>query len=151
MTVNSKFLIGWSSTDITPEEPIVLRGQFHARVSEGVNDPVTATVLALAPQDTDNANAAILVSCDLVGIPDCLRDSVREQVGKQLPELDVSRIILNATHTHTGPELSATNDTIRPGRPSTISDLYGVELPVMEPQEYTDRVVQRITRAVVFL
>lgn len=33
---------GWASTDITPGKPVVVTGQFHARVSEGVMDPVTA-------------------------------------------------------------------------------------------------------------
>ena len=40
-----KLLVGWSSVDITPESPVPLQGQFAARVSEGVLDPLTATVL----------------------------------------------------------------------------------------------------------
>ena len=32
-------LVGWGAADVTPEEPVVVQGQFHARVSEGVMDP----------------------------------------------------------------------------------------------------------------
>ena len=39
--------IGWAQADITPVKNVLLAGQFHARVSEGIMDPVTATVLAI--------------------------------------------------------------------------------------------------------
>jgi len=45
--------IGWSSADLTPHRPVLIAGQFHARVSEGVMDPVTATVLALESRADD--------------------------------------------------------------------------------------------------
>jgi hypothetical protein len=41
-----------------------------------------------------------MVSCDVVGIPDELLGLVRQEVLKQLPELDVRKLFLNATHTH---------------------------------------------------
>ena len=37
------FFIGWSSVDITPKSSVFLNGQYAARVSEGVMDPITAT------------------------------------------------------------------------------------------------------------
>ena len=42
--------IGWASVDITPERPVVLRGQFHARISNRVNDLLLATALVLAEE-----------------------------------------------------------------------------------------------------
>ncbi len=96
--------IGWATADITPDRPVVLRGQFHARVSEGVLDRVTATALALeAVEKGATKDWAILVSCDLVAIGDELRDRVREHVRTMLPELDPTKVFLNATHTHTAP------------------------------------------------
>ena len=35
------FFIGWALADITPDKPVLLSGQFHARISEGIMDPVT--------------------------------------------------------------------------------------------------------------
>ncbi len=140
--------IGWSQADITPEETVAVRGQFHARVSEGVSDPVTATALALESEGKDNKEAAVMVSCDLVGITDRLRDYVRESVAEQMPELNPNSIFLNATHTHTGPELSAVNDAIRSGLPSKISALYGTDLPVMPLEEYLEFAGDRISEAI---
>ena len=39
--------IGWAETEITPPDPVILTGLGHARVSEGVKDPLTATALAI--------------------------------------------------------------------------------------------------------
>ena len=39
--------VGWSMADITPERPVALTGQLHKRISESVQDRLTATVLAL--------------------------------------------------------------------------------------------------------
>ena len=44
---NSSIKIGWAEANITPDEPVLLQGQFHARVSEGVKNPIMATVMAL--------------------------------------------------------------------------------------------------------
>ncbi len=39
--------VGWATTDITPDKPVAIVG-FHAkRISRGVRDPLTATVLAM--------------------------------------------------------------------------------------------------------
>lgn len=96
--------IGWATADITPEQPVVLRGQFHARVSEGILDRVTATALALETvQEGATKDWAIMVSCDLVAIGDELRDQVRDHVRTALPELDPRKVFLHATHTHTAP------------------------------------------------
>ncbi len=98
--------IGWASTDLTPEKPVLVTGQFHARVSEGVLDPVTATALALEFfQDGKSTDFAVMVSCEFVTIPDGLRDAVRVRLEKILPEIDPMRVFLNATHTHTAPEV----------------------------------------------
>lgn len=93
-------LIGWSQTDITPPQPAFLAGQLYSRLSEGVLDPVTATVLAL-----DNGeHHALFVSCDLVAISSALQKEVRSR-SASLPGLNPQNIILHATHTHTGPEI----------------------------------------------
>ena len=49
--------VGWASVDISPDRPVLIAGQFHARVSEG------------------------------------------------LPDVEPRKAVLNATHTHDGPEV----------------------------------------------
>ena len=55
--------IGWASADITPDHPVLLRGQFHARISEGVMDPLTVTALAIESGRRRPSEKAILISC----------------------------------------------------------------------------------------
>ncbi len=103
---NHNLRIGWAQTDITPSEPVLIAGQFNARVSEGVENPLTATALALQTDD----DHVVLVGCDVLWISDELRDRVRSRVsaGSQnagAADLDLMKIVLNATHTHTAPEL----------------------------------------------
>lgn len=138
--------IGWATTSITPDEPVHLAGQHYARISEGVQDPVTATALALISGD-DMANAVILISCDLVTISDSLLDAVRKQVVANVPELQPQSIILNATHTHSAPLARQESDELkRIGLSMTCGE---VELPAMDPVDYIRWASKQIAEAAV--
>ncbi len=89
--------IGWASRSITPERPAMLHGQMHVRVSQGVENPLLVTALALER----DGEAAILVACDLCNITAGLLAETRARLRELLPAFDVSRLILNGTHTHT--------------------------------------------------
>ena len=89
--------IGWATRSITPELPAMLHGQMHVRVSQGVENPVTVTALAL---ERDGA-AAIFVACDLCNITARLLADARAQLRERLPAFDGTQLILHATHTHT--------------------------------------------------
>ncbi|OPZ83561.1 MAG: hypothetical protein BWY76_02215 [bacterium ADurb.Bin429] len=137
-------LIGWASCDLTPEEPVLLAGQFHARVSEGVMDPVTATALALEAAD---GAAVVMVSCDLVAIPDGLRDAVRAELRQALPEMDPHAVFLNATHTHTAPEIRVAADSLAFGG-GTVPPVVDADLSVMAPADYVATIAPRIAETV---
>ena len=122
--------IGWAQGCLTPREPVLIAGQFHARVSEGVDDDLTVTALALEKEQQQ----AVLASCDFVTIPDSLRDRVRETVKRLCPDLDPEAVVLNATHTHTGPELR----TPAPGA-AHVSMGTGIELEHMPVETYRER------------
>jgi len=94
-----KLLIGWASKDITPEKTVALVGQFRVRISKYVNDPITATALAIEAGN----DQAIMVSCDLVAIRSGIQSKSRELVKHRLPNFDIKKLFLNATHTHTAP------------------------------------------------
>ena len=93
--------IGWASADLTPVKPVLIAGQFHARVSEGVMDPLTATVLAIESVQGPEREQAILISCDFVAISDGMRDPsdlrtrVRQLVKELSPSIKVDRIMLD--------------------------------------------------------
>ena len=129
--------VGGATVSITPDRPVALAGQMHTRVAKGVESPVTATALALESRDGDKSlDTAILVSCDLVAIDAAVLDLTRRMVKDRLPDLDVRKLVLNATHTHTAP-------VVREG---------DYEIPkdgVMQPSEYVEFLCSRIADAVV--
>lgn len=91
--------IGWASRDVTTDKPINIPGQFHMRISEGVLDPVTVTALVIDNGD----DLAVFLSADLVVIRSGLLDEVRARVAELNPAIPTAKILMNATHTHTGP------------------------------------------------
>ena len=104
--LGAELFVGAASSDITPEKPAALAGQFHLRVSTGVETPITANAIALESREGDQSiDLAVMVSCDVVGIPADVLEMVRQEAAKRLPDLDTAKIFLAATHTHTAPEL----------------------------------------------
>lgn len=139
--------IGWGSADVTPEGPVNIRGQFHARVSEGVLDPLTATALALeSVRDGEAVASLVMVSCDHAAISDCLRDAVREHLRRDLPDLDPMAVFFGSTHTHTGPSTNLRPRYSSAGSEEEIFD--GVELDVMSPAAYVAFASERIAGAI---
>jgi len=128
----NKILIGWASKSITPTRTVILTGQFHARVSKNVNDPITSTALAI---ESGN-DQAIMVSCDLVAIRDGVQDKLREMLNSKLPGFDTKKIFLNATHTHTAPEM--VEGTYPPQ-----------DKEVMTSTEFTEFLITRLSEVVV--
>ena len=128
--------IGWAQGDVTPTDTVYIVGQFHARVSEGIQTPLTTTALAL---ESDNDHA-ILVSCDYVSISEPLRDRVRARL-EGVEGLDPMKVVMNGTHTHTGPQL-------RFSEADGWGSDCGVDLPVMPIPEYVDFAADRIADTV---
>ncbi len=135
--------IGWASADLTPEEPVVLTGFSRARVSEGVMDPITATVLVIeSVGDGDSADNVIMVSCDVISISDELRDRARAKVIQAVPEIDSDSVVLNVTHTHCGPETRTKPDLAEKlGKLDLEIPLawsrWGIDLGAMSPPDYS--------------
>ena len=143
-------IVGWANTDITPDRPVVIVGQFYARVSEGVLDPITATAMAFeSRREGATVAAGVIVSCDVVSIPDGFREMVRRRVADELPELDPRLIMLSATHTHTGPNARVPeSDAERPATAAMPGDA-GVELDVMDAADYARFAADRVAGAIV--
>ena len=95
----SNIRIGWSEISITPDKKVSLVGQFAERISQYVEKPLMATALVLDSGD----DCAILCSCDLVSVGWNLVLAVRQRLTQMGAEFDVSKVILSAIHTHTGP------------------------------------------------
>ncbi|MFO7975879.1 MAG: hypothetical protein R6V12_14735 [Candidatus Hydrogenedentota bacterium] len=144
---HSGLLVGWGEADVTPEQPVTLQGQFHARVSEGVMDPLTATAVAFESLNKGESTArVVMVSCDYSAISDDVRDGVRECLREALPELEPEAVYFGATHTHTGP-----STYVRPRYSQSAEEEarpYGVDLGVMSPADYVVFASERIAGAI---
>jgi hypothetical protein len=136
---HSNTSIGWASADVTPDKQVDLRGQFPARISEGIMDPITITALAIESGNGPSSKKAILISCDLIAIERSLLDSVRGLLKESLPEIEPEQIIINATHTHTAPLYSTDTNTM---------NRYGIELDAMAPSDYLKFASLQIAAAV---
>ncbi|MBR91071.1 MAG: hypothetical protein CMO66_07400 [Verrucomicrobiales bacterium] len=128
---------GWAITSITPKQPVALAGQFYKRISQKVESPCMATVLALETRTGDQSlEQAIMVSCDLVFVADSLQPRLRKMLAGRLPGFDLKKLFLNATHTHSGPVTHA-------------MDWYTVnDAGVMKPASYVDFMLQKIAAAI---
>ncbi len=96
--------VGATTVDITPEEPVALAGQMRTRISKENATRIHAVAVALESRDGDKSlDHAVTVSCDLVAIREGILERLRERLDGKLDGLDLNKIFLNATHTHTGP------------------------------------------------
>ena len=134
--------IGTATADITPALPVAVCGQFSLRITETIETPLTANVLVLESSEKNNTlDLAIMVSCDLVGIPNELVKKIRAEVQKQIPGLDGEKIFLNATHTHTAPVLeNGPESNFRYPIPKE---------GVLQVEEYQNFFVQRVANAII--
>ncbi len=102
----AELYVGAASAEITPEGPAPLSGQFHLRISTGVESPLTANAVVIeSRQAGQSLDVAVIVSCDVIGIPTEVLEMVRDKVRAAAADFDVAKIFLAATHTHTAPEL----------------------------------------------
>ena len=139
---NNKFLVGWASADITPDRPVALVGQLHKRISVSVQDPITATVLAIESYGKDGSKEqAIMVSCDLLRIRAQTQKKLQESIAGRLIDFDASKLFINATHSHTAPGLVD----------NEYGDLYDTSYDkgVMLPSEYETFFIEKVSEAVI--
>jgi hypothetical protein len=125
-----ELLVGVASIDITPKLPVALDGQFHLRIARTADTPLTANVIALESKTGSKENdIAIMITADVVGIPNVALIKIREIVKGRISGLDVNKIFVSAVHTHTAPVLvnsSAWGYSIPSGRCYTTGRIHGL-------------------------
>ncbi len=103
------FKAGVASIVITPEESMWMAG-YAARnkPSEGKVHDLHAKALAL---EDEHGTRLVIVTVDLIGIPRPMRDWLTEHV-KRSYNLEPEALLLNASHTHSGPVIRETRYSI---------------------------------------
>ncbi|OGV62239.1 MAG: hypothetical protein A2283_20245 [Lentisphaerae bacterium RIFOXYA12_FULL_48_11] len=128
--------IGCSTIDITPSEPIALAGQFNMRISKGVDNPITATALAVERRTgNQTSDYAVFVSCDLVVFRPTVIEPLRKILGRKIQNFNPKKVILTATHTHTSAVLE--------------EGVYDIpEKDVMKPSKYAEFLAEKLAEIV---
>ena len=126
---------GAASAKITPEKSMWMAGYAgRTKPSEGVELDLFAKAFVL----TDEVGAKFaLVTMDLIGVPRNLRLAVAERVKKE-HGIDPANLAINASHTHSGPEL----------RTSRIFGADDVALREKEAAEYTVKLEDTLVRLI---
>jgi neutral ceramidase len=95
---------GAAAIDITPDGIVWMAGYgARKKPSEGVSQQLFAKALAL--EDTSGSRL-VIVTMDLIGVPRAVREGV-DREARQRFQLRPESILLNASHTHSGPAPTA--------------------------------------------
>ena len=95
------FLAGFAEIDLTPPPGLELTGYAVAdRLATGTHDPLKAVAVVL----DDRRQKSLLCSVDLCVMHEAVSRVVRRRVSKRTA-IPVERIVIAATHTHSGPKL----------------------------------------------
>jgi len=97
-----EWLAGAASVSITPDDPVWMAGySSRNQPSQGVSQELCAKALAIQGE----AGARfVIVTVDLVGITKPMRSEVERQINGRY-DLKPSALLMNASHTHSAPEV----------------------------------------------
>jgi hypothetical protein len=150
---SGKLSFGWAQESILPGKPVAVGGQYNTRISGEVLDPLTVTALSIETRnDQGTIDQAVWVSCDMVAIRGKTVEGVRKKVAAAVPDLDLKKIIVSATHTHTAPAITDTAET--EFHPYDFVGSWAYRIPadvkeIMLPLEYLEFLEQQIAKAVI--
>ena len=104
--VSAGFRAGTAKTDITPEESVPLQGYGNVlqRMSDNTKDPLYASAIAVTDANDQTVLIFTVDLCTSEVAGPLIREAVSTATG-----IPVSNILVNASHTHSGPALSATS------------------------------------------
>jgi neutral ceramidase len=93
---------GTAKADITPKKPIWMAGYGgRTKESEGVLHPLWVKALAL---EDARGNRAVIIGTDTLGMTASIYANLKARLAKE-HKLAPAQIMINASHTHTGPVL----------------------------------------------
>lgn len=107
--VEPSWKAGVSSVKITPEGPAWMAGYASRdKPSDGVEHDLFAKSLVI--QDTAGATL-VMVTLDLISVPGPLRAHIEDKL-KQSHGLKPENLLMNCSHTHSGPEIRTTGTAL---------------------------------------
>lgn len=126
------FKAGAAAVVITPPPGTPMAGYYYLRAADGVLDDIYAKAMVV---EQDGAKAAF-VTLDLITVTRSVTLAARKLIAEQTG-IPPERVMISATHSHTGPVLT---------RGSTLDELTGASTPA--GQDYTHSLPLLIARSV---
>lgn len=102
------FYAGASAVDVTPFLGVGIVGDWNTPAAENIHDPLFVKALVL----DDGLNKLVFVIVDNLGIPAELCEKVKEMIREET-DIMSDRIMITATHTHSGPSAGGIGDKRR--------------------------------------
>ena len=144
--MSEKLYIGWAERDITPDinkYKIGLYGQYYARIATDIHSRLKFSVCAMS----SGAESFISGTVDVAGVPLAFVKLLKEEVAKRNAGIDVSRIFLNAIHTHSAPSLNIAMNYKRAVGGTMWQQ--GEFAKTISPAEYAELVLPIMTDAII--
>lgn len=118
--------IGFGRVDITPSRPTPMAGYYGKRLSTETHDPLWAKATVI----DDGTTLVAMITVDLIGTTQWFVDETRRLLSERV-NIRPACIMINATHSHTGPVLFDPNSSRynRFGNEANESKQYMLELP----------------------
>lgn len=98
----SNFKAGFARLDITPPFGVNISGYYNQRIADGILDNLYASALAVS----DGDNTAIVISADVIGIPQKKIEIYRKSIA-ECNSIPFEAVFIACTHTHTGPVIGS--------------------------------------------
>ena len=103
--VPASWKAGTAVTKVTPQKMLWMAGYAaRKKPAEGKVQELFAKALAL---EDEQGNKLVFVTLDLIGVPQLMRRAVAERAEKEF-KLPQANLVMNASHTHSGPQLRTT-------------------------------------------
>jgi hypothetical protein len=131
-TQAGEFRAGAAQVDITPKDGAPMAGYYQFRATKGALDPIYSRAVVV---EQDGVQAAFVV-VDLISTTRAMVEASRKLIAEQ-HGIPAERVMISATHTHTGPQLI---------RGSMMDDLTKVTTP--PGQEYNNSLPALVSQSV---
>jgi neutral ceramidase len=129
--VPASWKAGAASVVVTPEKNLFMAG-YASRKTPAVGKVQDLFVKALALED-EQGGRLVIVTMDLIGVPQSMRREVAARAEKEY-KLPPAALLMNASHTHSGPSLR--------GSPTSEEDLKNPK--IKDAHEYTQALKEKI-------
>ncbi len=126
---------GVARVEITPEDTLWLAG-YADRTHAATGTLTKLWVKALVLEDS-LGHRGVLIASDLIGYPRAISDTIRNRLARRF-ELSRAQVLLNSSHTHTGPAIR--------GRWNYIYHLHPVHVQAID--RYTDALEDKVVKVV---